>query len=301
MTAVIVAGALGVIVITGGLFLRRLLGELKALRGQLTELRRQITGIEGQLRRQRAHVNFLRQLLADNGDTNDTDSGLPPQAAAVNGHEPPPTGPAPVRRKRHLGLYIGGAAAALAAFSGVVGDLARQHRGQVVGALAGSAVTAATVSLVVIQPWSTDTGYEGYEAPPIAPTVSIPPAPMPPLTRPPGPPPEPSPTTSPPTSDPPGSPSPSAPRPSDSAPPTPAVTTVPVGNTLSPPDPPSGTAEPSGAADAAPSRPAPGASDGTPSRPPTSTPSVAPSTTPGVCVDVAVPPLLNAGTCLLSG
>ncbi|MGP4085423.1 hypothetical protein ACTWQJ_12570, partial [Streptomyces sp. KR55] len=111
MAWVIVAVALGVITINGGLFLRRLLGEL-------AEVRRQITGIERQVRAQRAHVKALRQLLAEEGEEDsEGDGGPPPQAAVVNGHEPgpqpgavaephPPDRPEPVRRKKHLGLYL---------------------------------------------------------------------------------------------------------------------------------------------------------------------------------------------------
>ncbi|SMF86040.1 hypothetical protein, partial [Streptomyces sp. Amel2xC10] len=117
MTWVIVAGALGVTIITGGLFLRRLLGELKAMRHQIAEQGRQITGIDRQVRRQRAHVTVLRQLLEDDGE-----NGPPPQAIAVNGDKPPApadAGGEPVRRKKHLGLYLGGAIAALATIATV--------------------------------------------------------------------------------------------------------------------------------------------------------------------------------------
>lgn len=175
MTWLIVAGALGAISITGGLFLRRLLGELVALRGQLTELRRQITGIDRQLRAQRAHVNILRQLLAEDGDTDTGGSSPPPQAAVVNGNDPaaghgPEVRP-PARRKRHLGLYLGGVAAALAAISGVVREIATAHRAQIVGAVTGAAMTAATVTVVTVQPWT-----DGIPQPPpaAAPSVSAP-------------------------------------------------------------------------------------------------------------------------------
>lgn len=304
----IVAGALGVIIITGGLFLRRLLGELKAQRLQLTEQRQQITGIERQLRRQRAHVTFLRQLLADNGEHDDED-GTPPQAAVVNGHEPdlPPNGPEPVRRKRHLGLYIGGAAAALAAFSGVVGEIARAHRGQLVGAVTGAAVTATTVSMVVIQPWSHEAQDSGFEFPHLSiPKVSIPPTYVPPDTLPPEPPPErrqpvPSATASS------GSPTPSAGTPSASASPAPAGSLVPATDTSPPAATPTPSGQPSddaGDSDgAAPPGPDPGTGGGT-SPPPTAStaPEDPPTAADGlVCVDVTVPPLVDVDACLIEG
>ncbi len=169
MATVIVAAALGVILITGGLFLRRLLGEL-------AELRRQITGIDRQMRAQRAHVTFLRQLLTE--DEDDGDDGQPGEAAVVNGGleppgPPPPShGPEPVRRKRHLGLYIGGAVAALATISTAARGAVRDHRGQLIGAVTGAAVTATTVTMVTVQPGTSD---HDQSWPPSAPTASDPP------------------------------------------------------------------------------------------------------------------------------
>lgn len=148
MALVIVAGVLGVITICGGLFLRRLLGEL-------AELRRQITRFDRQMRAQRARETFLRQLIAY-GDSEDGDRP-PEEAAVVNGHDhaavPPPLEEhAPVRRKKHLGLYIGGGGT-LAALTTAARQAARAHSGQVIGALTGAAVTAATVTVVTVQPW----------------------------------------------------------------------------------------------------------------------------------------------------
>ncbi|MCI3277456.1 hypothetical protein [Streptomyces cylindrosporus] len=165
MTAVIVAGALGVIIITGGLFLRRLLG-------QLAELRRQITGIDRQMRAQRAHVTFLRYLLTDSEDEEP-----PEQAAVVNGNpEPAPavSETEPVRRKKHLRLYIGGLAAAVAMVGTVCRDALRYHRGQFIGAITGAAVTAATVTMVTVQPWSDDAdGGARSSAPTAAPSATF--------------------------------------------------------------------------------------------------------------------------------
>lgn len=166
MALVIVTGALGVIIITGGLYLRSLLGELVELRNQLAECRRQITGIDRQMRAQRAHVTFLRQLL-----TEDEEGDPHEQAAVVNGSlhpsaTHPPSHPKPVRRKRHLGLYLGGAVAALGTAARVG---LREHRSHLISAVTGAAVTATTVTAVAIQPWSAKSS-----SPPSVPAVSAP-------------------------------------------------------------------------------------------------------------------------------
>lgn len=189
-----VAGALGVIIITGGLFLRRLLGELADQRDQLAELRRQITGIDRQMRAQRAQVTVLRQLLTDDGN----DEHPPGQAAVVNGDLPPaysPTGAEPVRRKQHLGLYLGGAVAAIATVSTAARGALREYRGQFIGAMTGAAVTATTVTMVTVQPWSSQSSPPPFSSPTAAgsPTSSPPGLSLP---MPPG-------ATSPPTSSPP--------------------------------------------------------------------------------------------------
>ncbi|MGV4984579.1 hypothetical protein ACVB8X_14250 [Streptomyces sp. NRAIS4] len=154
MALVIVAGVLGVITICGGLFLRRLLGEL-------AELRRQITRFDRQMRAQRARENFLRQLLLEDEEDDDGDGDEPPpQKAVVNGHtpvtDPAPAAGRPVRCKGHLGLYIGGAVAALAAINAGIRQVLRYHGAQVTAAVTGVAVTAATVTLITVQPWSKD-------------------------------------------------------------------------------------------------------------------------------------------------
>ncbi|MGW1796853.1 hypothetical protein ACWCQN_12790 [Streptomyces sp. NPDC001984] len=152
MALVIVAVVLGVIIITGGLFLRRLLGEI-------AELRRQITGIDRQMRAQRAREQFFRQLTTE--EVTEENDGPPVQASVVNGYqsvpEPRPAdGPEPVRRKRHLGLYLGGAGAIIAALGASVRESLREHRNQLVATATTAALTAATVTLVSVQPWSTD-------------------------------------------------------------------------------------------------------------------------------------------------
>lgn len=154
MTSVIVVGALGVITITGGLFLRRLLG-------QLAELRRQITGIDRQMRAQRAHVTCLRQLITEDEDADHANGPQAEIAVANGGLEVsgdsatlPPPGQEPIRRKRHLGLYIGGAVSAAATIATAARGALRAHRNQFIGTLTAAAVPAATVTMFVAQPWS---------------------------------------------------------------------------------------------------------------------------------------------------
>lgn len=142
MAMVIFASALGVIIITEGLFLRRLLGDI-------AELRRQITGIDRQMRAQRAHVTALRHLLTE------PDDELPREAVAVSGgssHLPPPR-PEPVRRKKHLGLHLGGALALAAAAGAAVREALTMHRGHLAGAMTGVAVTGTAVTALTITPW----------------------------------------------------------------------------------------------------------------------------------------------------
>lgn len=235
MATVIVAGVLGVILITGGLFLRRLLG-------QLAELRRQITGIDREMRAQRAQVTVLRHLLADEEDVD----GPPGQAAVVNGGPPvTPTGPDPVRRKGHLGLHLGGVtAAALATISTVAREALRDHRAQLVAVVTGAAVTATTLTMVTVQPWRDGAA----ELPPSSVPTAASPSYEPPM------PPGPEPTDRAPGSGPP----PTAPEPSPSA------TTRPRGS-LSTTVWPSGSASPAAMPETLPGATTPGNS---PSQPP---------------------------------
>ncbi|MEV7684526.1 hypothetical protein [Streptomyces bungoensis] len=160
MAYAIVAGVLGVITISGGLFLRRLLG-------QMAELRRQITWFDRQMRAQRARVTFLRFLITEYGeDDEDGDGDGSPEQVVVNGYAPgaPPGAqddPPLVRRKRHLSLYFGGLAAAWGAIGAAVRQVARAHRAQFVGAVASASITAATVTMVTVQPWT-----HGWHRPP---------------------------------------------------------------------------------------------------------------------------------------
>ncbi|MCX3059615.1 hypothetical protein [Streptomyces beihaiensis] len=163
MILAIVASVLGGIMICGGLFLRRLLGEI-------AELRRQITRCDRQMRAQRARENFLRQLLAQDEDDDRHGDDPLPQRAVANGYapitEPQAEVARPVRRKGHLGLHIGGIAAALTSVTTIVRQALRLHTAQATTAVAGVAVTSATAALITMQPWSA----EDSEAPASAPT-----------------------------------------------------------------------------------------------------------------------------------
>ncbi|CBG73061.1 putative membrane protein [Streptomyces scabiei 87.22] len=153
MAMVIFASALGVIIITEGLFLRRLLGDI-------AELRRQITGIDRQMRAQRAHVTALRQLLAEPDDE-------PPREAAVSGSPGPlpPPRPDPVRRKKHLGLHLGGSLALVAAAGAAAREALHTHRGQLASAITGAAVTSTTVTALAITPWVDTADHVGPQPP----------------------------------------------------------------------------------------------------------------------------------------
>ncbi|MEU3899806.1 hypothetical protein [Streptomyces sp. NPDC029519] len=265
-------------------------------------------------------MNILRQLIADDGDRDDNDGtgSPPPQAAVVNGNDPAPSAdlaaPEPARRKRHLGLYIGGAAAALAAISGAAREAASGHRAQLVGAVTGAAVTAATVTVVTVQPFHQDSGYEAPYADPLP--ATSPPTYVPPGSRPSKPPGSTAPSpTAPPTVSPTGpsvSPSPSATGPTLSGRASqPPVSAVPAGGkapaadaSLAGPD--SGAEDDTGGnADEPP--PAAGASPGPspgPTQPPPDPvddppPAAEESADSGLCVDLAARPPVETQTCAL--
>ncbi|MFD4258165.1 hypothetical protein ACFWR9_11180 [Streptomyces sp. NPDC058534] len=258
-------------------------------------------------------MNILREMLADDGDTHDNnDSSPPPQAAVAHGNDPAPdpAGRHPIRRKRHLGLFLGGVAAAMATFSGVAREIAATHRIQLVGTVTGAAVAAATVTVITVQPWTDSTD---YEPPSAAPSASAPPTPAPPGTQPP-------PTPAPPTrgaspstaaQDSSGSPSPSPTRGSPSPRASPESTDVPI---VQAGDEPSATAASPAASDGVPGNtggtsgesPPTGSPGPSPEQPrppvdpPTEPPPVAEeSADSGLCLDLSLVPLLDADACLL--
>lgn len=220
------------------------------------------------------------------------------QAANGRGFEPPPTGPEPVRRKKHLGLFLGGGlAAAFAALSQTARQAARTHP-VALGLAAAGVAAAATV--VAVAPWQNDAS----RSPSSAPTATI-------TTSPPEPA---SPTATPTNLAPTGSPSAPTGPPratvSPPAPPAPAVpgsspgVLVPIVRTTRPASSPGGT--PTG-------RPAPQPPDrggagptATITPPPSPSPSATPTATyapavRGVCLGVHLDPLLRVRLCPLGG
>ncbi|MET9158227.1 hypothetical protein ABZX56_10905 [Streptomyces parvulus] len=214
--------------------------------------------------------------------------------------------PEPDRRKRHLGLYIGGAAAAVVTVKAAVREMVTHHRMQFAGALAGAAATAATVTMVTVQPWTHDSGYEAPRAEPrsSAPPTHGPPGPgpsRPPGTRHPS-------SIAPPTEGPPGTsgsapPSAVLPQRAGTAPP---LLAAPIGPAED------GDSEPGGGGDTAddvsdedadaPPTQSPGPTPA-PSKPATDPPANPPPagepSRSGLCLDLSLPPLLEADTCLL--
>ncbi|MEV4033464.1 hypothetical protein [Streptomyces umbrinus] len=93
-----------------------------------------------------------------------------------DGDVPPVFAEQPIRRKKHLAVYRGGALAAAAlALIGGVHDTWRMHRSQVVGGLAGITVTATTVTLLTITPWDPGTNRQPpSSAPKVGPTAVVP-------------------------------------------------------------------------------------------------------------------------------
>lgn len=310
MAWVIFAGVLGVIIITGVLFLRRLLG-------QLAELRRQITGIDRQMRADRFQLVVLRQFIAQEDNEEDDEDGGPLQEAAVaNGNGAPPQPlPSTVHAKKHLTLIPGGAVAALiATAAGLLHEAWRAPRGRVVGALVGSAATATTVTMLTLAPWTDSNDPEPPSSAPTAAPSST--AWPPPTVRPP----QPTATDTVPTGPP--SPSGSEPEPSPtgsasltpslSASPSPGPTSslVPIVGESPPaqqdPSPPGGDGPPGGGdptgSPGGGSPPAAGPAPPPPAEPPPD--AAPPSATPAdgaLCVGVGVAPLLDVEACLLGG
>lgn len=224
---------------------------------------------------------------------------------AANGIHPEPalSGVAhPVRRKKHLGLYLGGGLAAMTVtVSQAMRETWKSHPLHLAGTVVGmAAVTTVTMVLLTYQPWQ-----DGDQRPPSsAPTAAPSFIPPPTGTRTPSPSPSQETGASP-------SPSPSSTVPASSALPMsesteadPSAETDPSGKHTpttpgpQPPDhpPASGTAP----------GPSPSGDDAPP--PPNTTPSPSPPAEPeptqdssGPCVGLTVMPVVSAVTCLLGG
>lgn len=157
MSWFILAAALGANTVIVFLLFRRLRSDLS----------RQVTAIRVEIHRDRV----IRQLTRPNGIGRvGTEDEAPEAALAVgDGDEPPVFAEQPIRRKKHLAVYRGGALAAAAlALIGGVQDTWRTHRNQVVGGLAGITVTATTVTLLTLSPWDSGTNREPPSSAPTA-------------------------------------------------------------------------------------------------------------------------------------
>jgi hypothetical protein len=205
-------------------------------------------------------------------------------APAANGdYQPPAVGPQPVRRKKHLGLFLGGGSAAALASLGLAARRAWQRHPHIVVAGALGAVTAAAVGVALtgVHPGSSSGGGSPPTWPPTTATVTA--------TRSRGSSPPPAPAGSPPASSSPGLSPPASPTESRSP--------------ASPPAPPGGEASSGSGAQS--SSPSSGTSR-PPGRPTTAGPSTTPSPPPtsGIhvpCLDVEVAPILELAICLAGG
>lgn len=229
------------------------------------------------------------------------------QAANGTGEpELPSLGPQPVRRKRHLGLFIGGAVAALVAALGPGLRAAWDtRRGQVVGTAVGvAAVAATTVFLLAYEPWEGGGSGPPSSAPTAAPPWVGPPDPT-----------QPPPSERAPTS---RTPAPSG-APDSTTPTTPTPKPTELRSTATEEQPESAAAQPQPSASSSesePSPPPPGS--GTPADPaPTVTPEPPPAepqpgtppprppagapVAPVPCLSLAVAWLVDVGVCLGGG
>lgn len=210
-------------------------------------------------------------------------------AQAAGGTYDPITDPQPVRRKRHLGLYIGGLSGIAATATEATRHAWREHRGQlVVGAAATALVAATAVTLIVVERQSDPETRPPTSAPEVTATVtraasSAPSnAALPRVTGEPG---SVSPTAQPPVGE--------------------LRTSVedasgaPIGSEPSPA--PSGTSPTGGSSESGPT------GDGAPppsssaSAPPASSDPPAPSDPPALCLGLALLPVLDLTACLSGG
>jgi hypothetical protein len=251
-----------------------------------------------QLRDMRAEHNSEAILSALKGTPKPTQQQTAQRVANGNWLEtaPPPGGQEPVRRKKHLGLFIGGGA--VAAFAVTLGQAARaawqMHRGQVIGAaVAGAVVTTATVLVLAYAPWRDGDNAPSSSAPTAGPTASY-------------------------TQTPPRGPTPSAnpsqsaggPQPSESSSPSGSVpgraspmdttSVIPIGEEPEPTAAPSSPVQSPPPSAVPPGSPTPEPT--TPSQPPSVEPSAdEPPDASGQCLGVSLAPVLNIEACLLGG
>jgi len=208
---------------------------------------------------------------------------------AVNGSGLEPVYPPPVRRKKHLGLYIGGAVAALVVtLDEGLHEVWRSYRTQLAVAVIGAAATT-TVTLLPVTPGRGDAvprpPASTMTAPPadIAPPGAVGPAPPPTaggmqpiaghgMTAPAGP------TAAPSLMSIADEPAPAA-KPSHLEPTTPLISASPLATPALPEQPPPTEEQPS----------------------PDATADLSPTSATGLCVDLSAVPILSAEACLAGG
>lgn len=130
--------------------------------------RRLRNNLNRQLTSMRAERNseWILSALIEAGAPDERESTA--QAVNGNGFEPPPAGQ-PVRRKRHLGLFLGGGLAALfAAVQEAFSDARKTRRGQLAASAVGLTAAATATALLVAAPW-----HHSQRTPSSAPTVTI--------------------------------------------------------------------------------------------------------------------------------
>lgn len=196
---------------------------------------------------------------------------------------PAATGQQPVRRKRHLGLYLGGGLAALwGAFGQTTRAAWQRNRGQILSGVVGATVASTAAAALVFSPWPNGSNHRApSSAPPVTATVTSPPGNTPPT-----------PSSS---SAPPGNSSPLAAGPQATSSPT-TVPVTPISETGTP------SAVPGETGTASPLGPPPGTTVQLPSTPPASPTSPSPTSSAVFvnymrCLAVAGDPFARAKLC----
>ncbi|MFF4548655.1 hypothetical protein ACFY1J_31220 [Streptomyces sp. NPDC001406] len=179
MIEFILAVALGVLTIVMVLLFRRI-SSIAGRQARFDDAIRQLTDVHVELYRE---LTILRRRSSGAARP---DTHLSEKPAVVGGDHPgkePEPGDRPVRVKKHLRLYKGGAIAVVLALPGLLREALREHRGYVVStAIGATAAGAATATLLVITPWYADADHRPpSSAPTTAPTATVTPPPNPPL------------------------------------------------------------------------------------------------------------------------
>ncbi|WP_262059742.1 hypothetical protein [Streptomyces sp. STR69] len=161
----ILAAALGANTVIVLLLFRRLRQDLAQ------SLSRQVTAIRVEITRDRV----IRQLTDTQGRAGGEQEPTEAIALAIGAEsepEAPPPQLQPIRRKGHLGLYIGGAMAmVVTALARAAREALRIHRRQsALGILAAAAATTTTVTVLTLTPWVDGSD---IDPPPAVPSVAL--------------------------------------------------------------------------------------------------------------------------------